>query len=265
MPVSSSTPKASYSAKLRDEGNKLYKSVTPDLAPVLRKSRLEQAICSYNKALYAAANDDERASAAKNVGVASAKLANLFHSTGEKLASVKFRFKQAIEYFSRSCNYAAVCKDVEWQGVLLQAIYRCIEDALQSFEGLVFQEKMASFEELVYAIESKRIRAEFCLQIGEKYFHESIVLLAEGDFKKCLHYLHECYRPVEEADRAGRDLEDVMTEVNILRKDITFQSYSAESAQARSIGNSHMLHISCYSFRQTNSYLSIRTQSFKAI
>jgi len=59
------------SSKLREQGNVIYKKVTQDLAPVLKISRLKDALNFYNKALQEANCDLEKSSACKNVLIAS--------------------------------------------------------------------------------------------------------------------------------------------------------------------------------------------------
>ena len=64
----------STSFRLREQGNALFKSVNSCLSPVLRESRLKEALSFYNKALSEADCDLEKSCACKNIMVASDSL-----------------------------------------------------------------------------------------------------------------------------------------------------------------------------------------------
>lgn len=65
--MNSAKVKKSKSEMLREEGNEIYKSVNDKLSPVLRESRLKNATCRYEQAIYEALNDDDLSSALKNI------------------------------------------------------------------------------------------------------------------------------------------------------------------------------------------------------
>ncbi len=114
---------------------------------------------------------------------------------------------------------------------------KCIEEAFDATDHLPFGEKMSIKEEYVYLIEHSDLRLEYFLEIVSMYLSESVVKLAEKkDFRGSLRYLHECYRPIEEATKAGRDLEGALDDVEETREDVRLSTCTAESLQAISIG-----------------------------
>lgn len=67
----------SGSAKQRERGNIFYKSATEDFSATVRIIRLENAITCYKNAFSCSSNKDDEASALKNIGMASWKLATI--------------------------------------------------------------------------------------------------------------------------------------------------------------------------------------------
>ncbi len=237
------------SAKIREEGNQLFalaKDTT--IAPVLRKARFQEAISKYSKALNVAQRHGDIASAAKNIAMANWRLANLLISREEAFSNIKSCFKESMIYFSRChiCALTTKCKTVEWQTCLTKSFFECIQEALDNLDNLAFDKKLASYEEYVYLVDHEDIRAEYSLKIANQYFHESVRKLVDTDFKACLKYLHECYRPIEEAARAGRSQKDIMVEVHVLREDVRLNTCTAESRQAISTGKCFCNISTCY-------------------
>ena len=228
---------SSRSVQLRQEGNKFYTSASTDLSPVIRQGRLEKALLHYNQSLGCAFDDNERCSALKNIGMANWKLANLSAERSENVLHQQFFFKEAIKHLSKSRNLGRACKPPEWSGSTVQSFYQCVQDALTGVDKLAFLQKAPILEQYVYLIDVDSIRADYCVELAQLYFHEAVVKLQEGNVRQCLSHLKECYRPVEEARKAGgQRSEHVTSEVNVLEADCFLQTCIAESVQARSIG-----------------------------
>eukprot|EP00794_Sanderia_malayensis_P003083 gene3083-3548_t len=210
-----------------------------NLAPVLRKARFEEAISLYQRALDAAQTQEDNVSATKNLATANWRLGNFLCSRNDASTDIKQCFKNAICNFSKSCNSAKTtkCQTIEWVVNLVQLWSDCVQDALESLKHLPFREKMASYEDYAFMLDHDGLRAEFCLLVGTMYFHESIRQLAEGDFKNGLRYLHECYRPIEEATKAAPLQTDFASDIEVLREDVKLNTFSAESRQAIATGD----------------------------
>lgn len=226
----------SVSVKLREEGNKLYLSVTNDLALVLRKYRLEEALRKYNQALANARNGDEKVSALKNIATASCKFANVLSENGEKFSSIRYYFKSAIENFSASYNFGQSVKSADWQEKLMAAFVICMLDVEGACEDFPYPKKIGFLEECTYAVAVDSIRAEFALKIAEICFHEALSALGDKDFKLSLARLNDCYRPTEEAAKAASRNEELLSDVNVMKEDVKFHTCTAESLQALAIG-----------------------------
>ena len=67
--------KSSPSSKdLREQGNKIYTSLTQNIAPCIRESRLIETLKLYQMAINSALNHDDQSSANKNHATASFEL-----------------------------------------------------------------------------------------------------------------------------------------------------------------------------------------------
>ena len=99
--------------KLRIEGNEIYLSVDDGLPPVLQIYRLEKAISKYTKALEIANNVSDCASALKNIGIVSLKVAKVLAAKNEFLR-VKYYLTDSIKSFSSSYLNGKSFKPTEW-------------------------------------------------------------------------------------------------------------------------------------------------------
>ena len=226
----------SVSVKLREEGNKLYLSVSNDLALVLRKHRLEEALRKYNQALSNAQNGDEKVSALKNIATASCKFGNVLSQSDEKFSTIRYYFKSAIENFSASYKFGQSVKSADWQEKLTGAFLTCMLDVETVCEDFPYQKKIGFLEECTYAVEVDFIRAQFALKIAEICFHEAVSALGDKDFKLSLARLNDCYRPLEEAAKAAKRNEELLSDVDVMKEDVRFHTCTAESLQALAIG-----------------------------
>jgi len=229
-------PSKSLSTTLREEGNKLFLSVDQNLAPVLQRSRFEQALQKYNQALHTAQDVDESVSAEKNVAVVNAKLAKLVDPMKE-LQLLMYYLKNASEHFSNSYKLSDGIKSAFWKEQLLSSIRSLLEGIDDIASCLSFQKKMSLFEASVYSLKIPFIRAEFCFKIAEMYFHESVYRVADKDFKNCLSRLGDCYRPLAEIEGTENCHPELLVKVDTLKTDIRYQTCWAESLQALETGD----------------------------
>ena len=225
----------SASKRLREEGNKLLASIDDNLAPVLRKSRLEQVIYKYNQASSAAQDMDEKASALKNIAVVSSKLAKLLNPDKE-LQLLIYHLRTASECFSQSNSCAEGVKSTEWKEHLISSIRVFIEGVVEMAASLTFHLKLSLMEASVYSLDIYSLRAEFSLQIAELCFHESIYQLDAKDFRGCLGRLTDCYRPIEEADKCKCNDATVLSGIAVIKEDVKHHQCRAESLQALNTG-----------------------------
>ena len=228
----------SVSEQLRQKGNNIYRSVNDGLAPVLKKSRLVAAIAKYNEAHSHAQNAEEKASALKNVAKASFKLVSFLPvQTEHEIQLVRYHAKNAIDSYSQSYLLGQTVKPNTWLQDLVACLQDCWVDLIDIAESIPFQRRVSLLEECVYSVGIESLRGEYCLQIAEIMFHESVNKLNEKDFRQSLSIIHNCYRPVEEAAKSKRHTPAIMSDVNVMREDLRFHTCTVESLQAISIGN----------------------------
>ncbi len=67
-------------------------------------------------------------------------------------------------------------------------------------------------------------------------FHQAVIALESGDFKTSLWALKECYRPIEEMKKCGRERPELVEEASVMELDVNLQTASAESYQAITTG-----------------------------
>ena len=81
----------SLSEQWRTEGNTIYVTAKIDLSPTVREARLQKAMSCFEKAQQTASSDDETASASKNIGMCSWRLATVSYTMGKQ--GFRFFFK----------------------------------------------------------------------------------------------------------------------------------------------------------------------------
>ena len=222
----------SISCEWRKEGNKIYNSAT-NLCATLKKERIQQAIDIYANAFETQANDDELSSAAKNLAMASWRLAEVV----EEKSVCMHHLKEAAKYFSIAYNAGLTSKPQSWIEQLLTRTRLCIDDAIEFSPKLSnFKERLKLLHDIACKISEENLKALCFLSLADATFKAGVSELANGKYKECLLYMRECYYPVEEARRYGHSDPLVCTEVAIYEHDVYLHQCTAESIQARSTG-----------------------------
>ena len=221
----------SLSGTLLEEGNRLLSSEDQNLAPALRRSRLEQTLQKYKQALSVAQSNQEKIDANHGVAVVNAKLAKLVDPKNE-LQLVMHHLKKSSDHFSNCYNLADSFLYLFWRIRLCSSIREFMEGINDITSTLSFQQKMSLFEAGAYSLQIKSIRAELCLKIAEMYFHESVCRASVKDFKNCLSRLGDCYRPISEIEK----IQFYGLILRRLKEDIRYQTCWAESLQALETG-----------------------------
>ena len=229
------------SSEWRKKGNEIYLSAA-NLIPALRKERIQQAIHIYLNAFQTQANNDELSSAAKNLAMASWRLAEVLE---EKYTHI-YQLKESAKYFSISYNAGLTSKAQSWIEPLLTSTRQFIEDAIQYSLNLSnFKERSKFLYEIAAAISEENLKAFCFLSLADATFKAGVSELAKGKYKECLALMYECYHPVEEARRYGHCDPFVTTEVAVYEGDIFLHQCTAESIQARSTGDDLFSSVLC--------------------
>ncbi|KAK3084872.1 hypothetical protein FSP39_020577 [Pinctada imbricata] len=229
----------SSSAHWREQGNAIYITAKDGLPPVIKKDRLRNAANYYYKAFNSSDTEDEKVSAAKNLGMVSWKTAKVDEATTERITIMIHMYKEAFKYFSFAYYHSESVKPQEWQDNLLSSARSCWEEAkVGRITNQDTHVRASAYLEIVDSLEFDEMKAECYIELATCHFHAGISSLQNGDFKGGLCELRECYMPVNEAKRYGTDRVTIQAEIRILEEDIFMHQCMAESMQARHIGDS---------------------------
>lgn len=221
------------SGEWRKKGNDIYQSAG-NLCPALRKERIQHAIRFYVKAFQLQESDDELSSAAKNLALASWRLAELVE---EKYGHVH-QLKESAKYFAMAYNAGITSKPKSWIETLLTSTRQFLDDAFQYSQNMrSFKERSKLLHEIAGEISEGNLKAYCFLTLVDATFKAGAVELLEGRYKECLALMHECYQPIEEARKYGQSHPHITSEVSVYEMDVLLQQCTAESIQARSIGD----------------------------
>ena len=98
-------------------------------------------------------------------------------------------------------------------------------------------EKLCSLNTVVEAAPDVQITS------ASLYFHDGTTSLQNGDYKKCLTRMADCYRPIEEVKRLNfytrvtRAPPESLAQTRVLEQNVFYYTCSGSSIQARSQGN----------------------------
>lgn len=225
----------------RQQGNSLYTSVTEGLSQAVGIERFKQAIQCYQRAFDAGRTEDDKTSAAKNLGMSCWRLVKLM-GDGEisylDTYMVLYHCKEAFKYFSYAYLHGKSVKSEAWTTGVLSSTRACWEDVSSNvLEDLDLDARCRAIYDLTQAIEVDMVKAQSYLKLAECQFHRGIMALQKCDFKKCLSSMRECYMPLNEAPRLTTE-DYMLTEVRVMEADVLMHQCMAESIQARTIGDS---------------------------
>jgi len=90
----------------RTRGNQLYQKATQANIPLWTKQeRLQECFPFYQRAFTYAKNNDEKASAKKNLGHAYRQMAGTFGFTKSEVGRLKYYMFQAVELYNSACMF----------------------------------------------------------------------------------------------------------------------------------------------------------------
>jgi len=203
-----STQISPTSTRWRTEGNEYYHAATKQngIAPVLKRSKLQEAIKCYQKALNSAGSDLSAASsAAKNYAKASYELLQLCSSDDNEMKM--YFYRECLEHYNKALEYGEGCKSLEWLQQI-EILYRELYNEVMVVCYEVFQttpQRITLLESFCCVIgRGDTLYVDFSSQIANFWLTEACVALNEKDFRASLNALKEIYRPIEEVKRFGR-------------------------------------------------------------
>nr|XP_054751368.1 uncharacterized protein LOC129257136 [Lytechinus pictus] len=224
----------SWSEKQRERGNIFYKSATEDFGSTVRISRLENAITCYKSAFSCSNNKEDEASALKNIGMASWKLATiaLEKETEETGKNILKSFKEALKFFCMAYVLRSY-KNASWGEKLEESWENCLDESYDWLATLNTSGRIAGFSELIGYLPDCGLKANGYIQYATLLFHEGLTSWQDGEYKDCYRYMKECYFPIQEADRLSEGDSYIKGEVEVLLEDVYLHTCVAESSMAR--------------------------------
>ena len=162
------------SVKWRKQGNDSFSKACDKSWPSFQKSRFEEALKCYVKALQSATNHDEVASAAKNVGVTSRKLASLV--THFSLAH--HYYKQSLDHFVRAQKSGTSLPDKKgsWRDNVIQTTKACFQEAMDNLRdsSMTVMKRICHLEEYIHVLRCESDQSEGFLEIANILFKQGI-------------------------------------------------------------------------------------------
>ena len=242
----------SLSSEIRNQGNEFFRRacrLNPSSSPQEAKDLYEKALSCYYQAKDKSDNRDDECSAAKNIGKAAWRIAGFLSKKAEKPQTIIFYLHEAIKGLCTAYNHSETCKDVEWRAEVFETLTVCLQEVMNASEALEdADQKIAQLEKLCSLNTVVEAAPDIQLALAVLYFHDGTTKLQNGDYKKCLTRMKDCYRPIEEVKRLGRYAEvtratrEILTEVRVLEQDVFYNTCSASSIQARVQGD-QLLHV----------------------
>ena len=231
----------SLSTLIRNQGNANFHSAGSCTSLGKARELYEQALSCYYRAKERATNAEEGSSAAKNIGKAAWKIAGVLVKSSEKPNTVIFYLHEAVKGLCSAFNLSEQCKSPEWRSEVVGTLMGCLQEVLEAastFEDV--DSKIDQLEKLVSITSVDKAAADLNLRLANLYFQDGATRLQNGDYKKCLSRMKDCYRPIEEVKRlssSAGELEDLLIESELLEQDVFYHTSAASSIQARAQGD----------------------------
>jgi len=117
---------------LREQGNQVFNLCKDGLPSTIFVSRLTKAVQLYESAKNAANDDEQRASANKNIGVAYNKMT----LKEPDVLTKSFYYLKAVESLTQAFLFGKKTKSISWLNSIRSDIYIALVKSLNCFEGL---------------------------------------------------------------------------------------------------------------------------------
>ena len=190
-------------------------------------------------------NHDEECSATKNIGKAAWKIAAVLSKKSEEPQTVIFYLQEAIKGLCAAYNNSEECKGLEWRSEVFETLSVCLQEVIMIDAAEAFQDsdqKITQLEKLARITTVNESLPDVQTNLATAYFHDGTTKLQNGDYKKCLSRMRDCYRPIEEVKRLCRIYGGVLNckileEALTLEKDVFYHNCAASAEQARVQGD----------------------------
>lgn len=238
---------ARRSVEERTHGNKLYQeAIKGDIPAWTKQQFLQQCLPFYQRAFQFAKNDDEKASAKKNIGLAYRQMACTFSFARAEVGRMSYFMLQAIESFSAASAWGKSCKTNQWISDIYHYVEVCVE-AVQSTVVSVtdLKEKLLLLRKIAKAAPDGLIKATCYLKLGEATFNAGVIAYESQLFCDCQGYMADCNEPFEEALKFGKDDPRICEEAHDFKERVYVHLCIAQSVslrvQAENLYRTHLL------------------------
>ena len=174
---------STHSAKWRAEGNQLYQAAQKGgVAPVIKKTRFQEAMKCYQRALSASYGDrNETSSACKNLGRANYAVSLL---SKDDTQQEMYFLRETFHYYSKALENGEGCKPSEWI-TDVDALYRALFiEICEKFDEADPKEKVVRIESFTAVIsESDCLYPDLQYHLAQTWINEACVGLNNKDFK----------------------------------------------------------------------------------
>jgi len=235
------------SVEERTRGNQLYQEAVRANIPLWTKQeRLQESFPFYQRAFIFAKNDDEKASAKKNLGHAYRQMAGTFGFTKAEVGRLKYYMIQAVELYNSACAFGKSCKTEQWLSEIHFHIEFCVEAVQESVMLLETgqEEKLILLRKMATVAPDGLMKARCYLKLGEATFNAGIVAYEAARFRDCQHHMADCNEPLEEALKHGRSDVEICEEVQDFQERVYVHMCIAQSVslrlQAESLFQEHL-------------------------
>ena len=161
----------------------------------------------------------------------------------EKPQTIIFYLQEAIKGLCEAYNNSEECKGFEWRSEVFETLSVCLQEVIDAAEA--FQDsdqKITELEKLARITTVNESLPDVQMNLATAYFHDGTTKLQNGDYKKCLSRMRDCYRPIEEVKRLCRIYGGILNckileEAVTLETDVFYHNCTASAVQARVQGD----------------------------
>ncbi|XP_065669879.1 uncharacterized protein LOC124817936 isoform X2 [Hydra vulgaris] len=207
----------SLSVRKRTQGNDIFKSITDGLAPVLKETRLNEALKLYQEAINSATCNEERNSAYKNHGVTALNLFKVYLSRENEKPLRTFNFYMQVCQSSLFLSLEnSINKPNEWKHHIIQKSIEAIELYINSF---LFEKEyslqISSLSELIQHDKILKIVKVYITyrlsnlhhQLSIKYLDEKEINESFKSINDCNYFYEECFKYNKQVNAENIDAE----------------------------------------------------------
>ena len=229
----------STSEHWRIKGNEVVSAADQTGSFTEWEAKMKEAVDLYRKALTTALDDDDKASAAKNMGIVSLQMANRYTTESKEHGREALEmYKQAIKSFCSAHDRGKSAKSTAWVENVQAKIQKAMDDAndMARREPLG-KPRIYVLQSLLSVIPDGNYKIKLQLEVISTELKNAVIAFDTDDYKSGLGCLKNCDQPIDELTSTTCTLSDEEKEsLKQLSHEIDKQRKIGHSIQARSMG-----------------------------